>query len=170
MTTRGAVLLGWLLCGVLDIAAAFGLAWMQAGRGPMTVLKGVASALAGRAALDGGADMAAIGLVMHFGVALGWTLVCLWIARRSQFFRTSPLWVAGPVYGAFVFCAMNFAVLPAASWVRSLYLDTPARWPGSLGWPLLAVHLLFVGTPIVWALRQARGSGAQGRGGAGARA
>lgn len=45
MTTRQAVLLGWFLCGVLDIAAAFGQAWLQAGRGPALVLKGVASAL-----------------------------------------------------------------------------------------------------------------------------
>jgi hypothetical protein len=153
MTSRQAVLLGWLLCGVLDIAAAFGQAWLQAGRGPTVVLKGVASALLGRAALDGGAEMAAIGLLMHFGVALGWTLVFLWLSGRSGFFRTPPLWIAGPLYGAFVFCAMNYAVLPATSWVRSLYLDTPARWPGSMGWPLLAVHLVCVGTPIVWALR-----------------
>lgn len=159
MATRHAVLLGWFLCGVLDIAAAFGQAWLQAGRGPVAVLKGVASALVGPSALDGGADMAVIGLLMHFGVALGWTLVFLWLSGRSMFVRTSPLWVAGPLYGASVFCVMNYAMLPATSWVRSLYLDTPARWPGSMGWALFAVHLICVGTPIVWALRLPREPG-----------
>lgn len=148
------VLLGWALCGTLDIAAAFTLSWFQAGRAPSAVLKGVASALVGRAALDGGADMAVLGLGMHAGVALGWTLVFLWILTRSRQARVAPLWIAGPAYGAFVFSAMNFAVLPAMSWIRSLYLDTPARWPASLGWPLLLIHLVCVGTPIVWALRR----------------
>jgi hypothetical protein len=160
LTTRQAVLLGWFLCGTLDLAAAFTLAWLQAARGPVAVLKGVASAVAGRGAVEGGAEMAALGLIMHFGVAFAWTLVFLWISGRSRFFRTATLVVAGPLYGAFVFCAMNFAVLPAVSWMRSLYLDTAARWPGGLGWPLLAVHLLFVGTPIVWALQQ-RGASPQ---------
>src|SRR5262245_1316476 len=47
-----AILSGWLLCGVLDITAACVQAWIQAGRTPAGVLKGVASALWGRAALD----------------------------------------------------------------------------------------------------------------------
>lgn len=154
------VLLGWALCGTLDIAAAFALSWWQAGRAPSTVLKGVASALVGRAALDGGPGMAVLGLAMHAGVALGWTLVFLWILRGSRQARVAPLWIAAPVYGAFVFCAMNFAVLPATSWLRSLYLDTPGRWPASLGWPLLLIHLVCVGTPIVWALRRGSSSAA----------
>jgi hypothetical protein len=160
MTVRSApyalrrVLLGWALCGVLDIAAAFALSWFQAGRAPSTVLNGVASALLGRAAIDGGPGMAVLGLTMHAGVARGWTLVFLWILSRSRYARVAPLWIAGPAYGAFVFYAMNFVVLPAMSFIRSLYLDTPARWPGSLGWPLLLVHLVCVGTPIVWALRR----------------
>lgn len=157
-STTQRVLLGWALCGTLDIAAAFAMSWWQAGRAPSTVLKGVAAALVGRAAIDGSAGMAVLGLVMHAGVALGWTLVFLWILRRSRLARVSPLWIAGPAYGAFVFAAMNFAVLPATSWIRSLYLDTPARWPGSLGWPLLLVHLVCVGTPIVWALRRGSSS------------
>lgn len=149
-----AIVLGWISCGVLDIVAAFALSWFQAGRGPLTVLRGVASALVGRAAIDGGAFMAAVGLVMHFGVALGWTLVFVWMAGRSAAVRRAPVALVGPLYGAFVFCAMNFAVLPATTWVRSLYLDTAVRWPGGLGWPLLAVHLVCVGTPIMWAIKR----------------
>ena len=54
LTTREAILTGWLLCGVLDITAACLQAWIQAGRAPADVLRGVASALWGRAAMTAG--------------------------------------------------------------------------------------------------------------------
>ena len=70
--------------------------------------------------------------------------------------RSAPLWIIGPLYGVVVFCAMNYGTLPALSWVRSLYLHTPPRWPGSMGWPQLAIHMVCVGLPIVWGVRRAR--------------
>lgn len=156
VTTGEAILTGWLLCGVLDITAAFVQSWIQAGRTPGQVLRGVASALWGRAALDAGAGMAAIGLAMHFTVALTATLVFYALSRRIAFLRTAPLWIVGPLYGVVVFCAMNYGTLPALSWVRSLYLHTPPRWPGSMSWPQLAIHMVCVGTPIAWGVRRAR--------------
>ena len=151
-----AILTGWLLCGVLDITAACIQAWIQSGRTPAMVLKGVASALWGRAALAGGAGMATIGLVMHFLVALTATLVFYALSRRVAFLRTAPLLIVGPLYGAVVFAAMNYGTLPVLSWARSLYLGTPPRWPGSMSWPQLGIHLMCVGLPIVWGVRRAR--------------
>ena len=156
VTTRQAILTGWLLCGVLDITAACVQSWIEAGRTPAQVLRGVASALWGRAAADAGAGMAAIGLAMHFTVALTATLVFYALSRRLALLRTAPLWIVGPLYGAIVFCAMNYGTLPALSWVRSLYLDTVPRWPGAMGWRQLAIHMVCVGVPIVWGVRRAR--------------
>jgi hypothetical protein len=156
VTTGQAILTGWLLCGVLDISAACIQSWIQAGRTPAQVLRGVASALWGRAAIDDGAGMAAIGLAMHFTVALTATLVFFALSRRIAFLRTAPLWIVGPLYGAIVFSAMNYGTLPALSWVRSLYLHTPPRWPGSMSWPQLWIHVACVGTPIAWGVRRAR--------------
>jgi len=156
VTAGQAILTGWLLCGVLDISAAFVQSWIQAGRTPPEVLRGVASALWGRGAMDGGTGMAAIGLAMHFCVALTWTLVFYAISRRVTALRTAPLWIIGPAYGVVVFCAMNYGTLPALSWVRSLYLHTPPRWPGSMSWPQLGIHMVCVGTPIAWGVRRAR--------------
>jgi len=156
VTTRQAILTGWLLCGVLDITAACIQAWIQAGRSPVMVLKGVASALWGRAALDAGAGMAAIGLVMHFTVALTATLVFYALSRRVALLRTAPLLIVGPLYGVVVFAAMNYGTLPALSCVRSLYLGTPPRWPGSMSWPQLGIHMICVGLPIAWGVRRAR--------------
>jgi hypothetical protein len=149
-----AILTAWLLCGVLDITAACIQSWRQAGRTPADVLRGVASALLGRAAIDGGWHMAGIGLAMHFTVALTATLVFYALSRRFAFLRTAPLWIIGPLYGVVVFCAMNYGTLPAMSWVRSLYLGTPPRWPGSMSWPQVWIHMGCVGLPIVWGIRR----------------
>jgi hypothetical protein len=155
VSTGEAILTGWLLCGVLDITAACIQAWIQTGRKPAEVLRGVASALWGAAAMKAGAGMAAIGLAMHFTVALTATLVFYALSRRIAFLRTAPLWIVGPLYGVVVFCAMNYGTLPALSWLRSLYLQTPPRWPGSMSWPQFYIHMLFVGTPIAWGVRRA---------------
>lgn len=155
-STGQAILTGWLLCGVLDIAAACVQAWIQAGRAPTDVLRGVASALWGAAAMTGGSGMAAIGLVMHFAVALTATLVFYAVSRHLAVLRTAPLWMVGPLYGVVIFCAMNYGTLPALSWLRSLYLHTTPRWPGSMGWPQLLIHMFCVGLPIVWGVRRAR--------------
>jgi len=156
VSSAQAILRGWLLCGVLDITAACVQAWMQAGRTPPELLRGVASALWGRSAMEAGAGMAAMGLAMHFTVALTATLVFFALSRRVGLLRTAPLWVVGPLYGAIVFCAMNYGTLPALSWVRSLYLHTPLRWPGPMSWPQLWIHMVCVGPPIAWGVRRAR--------------
>ena len=150
-----AILTGWLLCGVLDITAACVQAWIQAGRSPAMVLKGVASALWGRGALDAGPGMAVIGLAMHFTVALTATLVFYILSRWVPALRTAPLLVIGPLYGVLVFAAMNYGTLPLLSWARSLVLGTAPRWPGPMGWPQLGIHMVFVGLPIVWGIRRA---------------
>ena len=156
VSTRQAIVTGWLLCGVLDITAACLQAWIQSGRVPADVLRGVASALWGPAAMTGGPRMAAVGLGMHFIVALTATLVFYALSRRLALLRIAPLWIVGPLYGVVVFCVMNYGTLPALSWVRSLYLHTPPRWPGPMGWPQLAIHMVCVGMPIVWGVRRAR--------------
>ena len=156
VTVAQAILTGWLLCGVLDITAACTQAWFQAGRTPAMVFKGIASALWGRAALDAGPGMAAIGLAMHFTVALTATMVFYALSRRAAFLRTAPLLIVGPLYGLIVFAAMNYGTLPLLSLARSLSLGTPPRWPGPMSWPQLGIHMVCVGPPIAWGVRRAR--------------
>ena len=98
--------------------------------------------------------MAAIGLGMHFTVALTATLAFYALSRRFLFLRTAPLWLIGPAYGVVVFCAMNYGTLPLLSWLRSFYLGTAPRWPGSMRWTQLYIHMICVGTPIVWGVRR----------------
>src|SRR5438067_187466 len=69
--------------GVLD--GLFATTWFAAVlriASPGQVWQGVAGALLGREARQGGATTVAIGLVMHFGVAYGWTIAYA-VLRRA---------------------------------------------------------------------------------------
>ena len=110
------------------------------------LFQGVASVLLGPDALAGGTRTAAIGLLMHVGVAFGWSAVFLLLATQSAGIRrvlASPL---GPIkvaaiYGPFVWMVMSLAVIPL------LAHRPPAiniRW-----WVQLVGHAPFVGLPIV---------------------
>ena len=145
---------GGLVVGVLDGSAACVNAWFAGGTSPDRLFQGVASALLGKAAFDGGALTAALGLLMHFSVAFTATALCCLLYRRLSALRGVPQLLLGALFGAAIFCAMNFALLPLLSGVRNLYLHTPVRWPGSMGWAQFAIHLVFVGQPIAVAARR----------------
>jgi hypothetical protein len=114
---------------------------------PVTRLfQGVASTLIGQSAFEGGTSAAVIGLLMHFGVAFGWSAVFLLVVMRSRWMRrliTSPYGVvkAASLYGPFIWMVMSLAVIP-------LLLHRPPtiniRW-----WIQLIGHMPFVGLPIV---------------------
>jgi len=50
-------------------------------------VQGVASTLLGRTAFDGGTPVALLGLLMHFGVAFGWSAVFLFVVMRAGWVR-----------------------------------------------------------------------------------
>src|SRR5262245_62123476 len=110
------------------------------------LFQGVASVLLGPDALAGGTRTAAIGLLMHVGVAFGWSAVFLLLFTQSAWIRrvlASPL---GPIkvaaiYGPLVWMVMSLVVIPF------LAHRTPSinfRW-----WVQLVGHAPFVGLPIV---------------------
>jgi hypothetical protein len=108
--------------------------------------QGVASTLLGKAAFDGGTRTALIGVLMHFGVALGWSAVFLFIVMRWSWIRGLVATPGGVVkvaalYGPFIWLVMSLAVIP-------LLLRRPPvinfRWLVQL-----IGHIPFVGLPIV---------------------
>jgi len=110
------------------------------------LFQGVASVLLGPSALDGGTRTAAIGVLMHLGVAFGWSVVFLVLATNSARLRTLlrrryGVVTAASLYGPFVWMAMSLAIIP-------LLVHRPAtiniRW-----WVQLVGHAPFVGLPIV---------------------
>jgi hypothetical protein len=110
------------------------------------LFQGVASTLLGKEAFDGGASTALLGVLMHFGVAFGWSAVFLFLVLRLRWIRdvlSSRYGVVkvAALYGPFIWMVMSLAVIP-------LLLHRPpainVRW-----WIQLIGHFPFVGIPIV---------------------
>lgn len=148
-----AVVAGGLACGVLDISAAFTNAWLANGVAPVRVLKAVASGLLGAEAFNGGAGTAAFGLALHFCVAFSWAALFYALSRRFKFLTRRAV-ASGLVYGAVVYLAMNYAVLPLAAQFRGLYIPATKPHVPRLAWPQFGIHLVFVGLAISLAVRR----------------
>jgi uncharacterized membrane protein YagU involved in acid resistance len=143
---------GGLACGVLDIAAAFTNAWLANGTTPFRVLQAVASGLLGAEAFKGGSGVAALGMLMHFCIAFGWAALFVLLARRFSALLSHAV-LSGLVYGAFVYVAMTYAMLPLAAQFRSLYIPATKAFVPRWGWPQFGIHLVFVGLAISLAVR-----------------
>jgi hypothetical protein len=139
------ILLAGLVTGVIDGLFASIQSFFYDSN-PERVFQGVASTLLGPSALDGGARTAAIGLLMHFGVALGWSAVFLLLYESLPRLRSlvqsplGPLKVAA-VYGPFIWLVMSLVVIPLL--VHHPTVIRP-RW-----WIQLIGHIPCVGLPIV---------------------
>ena len=69
-----AILVGGLICGVLDITSAIIIS-IVSGSSPMRMLQGIAGALLGPVTFEKGVATAALGLAMHFCVAFTATAI-----------------------------------------------------------------------------------------------
>ena len=115
--------------------------------------QGVASTLVGRTAFDGGTPVALLGLLMHFGVAFGWSAVFLFVVMRAGWVRAllnSPYGIVkvAALYGPCVWLVMSLVVIPL------LVHHAPTfsiRW-----WIQLVGHFPFVGLPIVASIASGR--------------
>ena len=148
-----AILWGGLICGFLDINAAFIDVWLSNQTGPVKLLQGVASAVLGRAAaLDGSFATAALGLAMHFTVAFSATTIFYQLSRRFPVLVRHAV-PSGLIYGALVFLVMFRVVLPLMTELRMLYLShVTFAWP-KLRWQQFIIHLICVGLPIALTVR-----------------
>jgi hypothetical protein len=145
-----AILYAGVLVGVLDITAACIQVYIASGMIPIRLLQGVAGGLLGRGSYNGGFATAALGLLMHFTMALIVATIFYALSRRVFSLPKKLLGVVivGLLYGAAVFAVNNFGTAPLLSWVRSLYLHTPVLFKPPMGWSQLVIHLFCVGLPI----------------------
>jgi hypothetical protein len=150
------ILYAGAVVGVLDITAACINARVAYGFPPAHVLQSVAGGLLGRGTYNGGFATAALGLAMHFTMAL--TVATIFYALSRWFFslpqNLSGVVTVGLIYGAAVFVVNNFGTAPFLSWVRSLYLHTPILFKPPMGWSQLVIHLFCVGLPIAIVMRR----------------
>ncbi len=139
------VLSAGLLAGVLDITAAFTFSALR-GVGPVRVLKFIASGLMGPAAYQGGAAIAALGVALHFVIALGAAAVYWAASRKIAFLATHPV-PSGLLYGVAVYFFMNLVVIPLSAIPPRPFVPLPA---------MIVIHMLCVGLPIALVLRRGR--------------
>jgi hypothetical protein len=128
-----------LLCGCMDISAAF-ITWYPKGVRPARLLRGIAAGLLGPRSLTGGWHTALLGLAIHFLIAFTAATV-FYIASRKLTFMVRQPFIYGPIYGILVYLFMYWVVMPLS-----------ARPPGkfSLFNTVIAIitHIICVGTPI----------------------
>lgn len=132
-----AILWAGLTAGALDITAACITNYLRAGMSPVRVLQSVASGLLGPGAFEGGAPVAALGLLLHFVIAFGAATLYVLASRKLRFLVEHPV-VCGLLYGAVVYAFMNSVVVP----LSAAPFEIPYNWVG------LTVHLFCIGLPI----------------------
>lgn len=141
------VLLAGALVGILDILYPIFLYSVVLQKVPaIRIPQSVASGLLGPAAYKGGLTTAALGLLLHFTIAYGWTILYLVVSRRWEPLRRLAATTGGRVrvgiaLGVVIWLAMNFIVLPLSRATPTPFL--------SLSFLLQLVwHPVGVGLPI----------------------
>jgi hypothetical protein len=135
--TRKSILLAGAVAGALDIVF-ISLVWAPLGVSPPTILRVIASGLIGAPALSAGLGTALVGAALHF--ALSTVMAGLYCLYAPAGLRRYP-WIAGPVYGAGLWLAMNLIVVP----LSAAPVGAP---PLPIGIADFAAHLFLVGLPI----------------------
>jgi hypothetical protein len=112
------VLMAGALVGILDMLYSIVLYSVVLREVPVIrVPQSVASGLLGPAAYQGGLATAALGLLMHFTISYGWTVLYFIVSRRWEPLRNliatqGGRVMAGIVVGIVIWLAMDFVVLP----------------------------------------------------------
>lgn len=134
-----------LLCGILDITAAF-IVYGHYGLKPVPLLQGIAAGLLGQRAWEGGLATATLGLVCHFVIAFGAATVYFLMSRWSGFLLQHAV-ISGVLYGIAVYSFMNRIVVP---------LSNARKYPFSVKMMIIGVviHIFCVGLPIALVIRR----------------
>ena len=147
-----AILSGGLVVGVLDLLDAFIFFGLRSGARPTAILHSIAAGAIGRdAARAGGMQTAALGLLLHFVVALCITAVYVIASRFMPVLRKR--WViCGLAFGVIAYFVMTFVVVPLSN-----------AGPGQIMFALpaapvlingLAIHAFGVGLPAAYFARR----------------
>jgi hypothetical protein len=145
-----AALVGGLIAGSVDIAAAALISTLD----PRIILRFVAGGVQGKAALQGGAASAWLGLGLQWGMSMLIAAIFVIAGLRLRWLITR--WVAaGLAYGVVVFGVMNYVVMPLSAWHRINQFS-----PGSFVANLVA--MLVFGLIIAFTTRRLAGQSNRG--------
>lgn len=135
-----AIGVGGLIAGTLDLICAlltFG----------SHVALAIAGGLLGRAAFQGGIAVTALGVFLHFFIALSAATAFYFASRRLRFMTEHAL-VSGMFFGIGLYLVMNLVVLP----LSALHLTHPIAIRDMIQG--LLVHMILIGLPISFSARR----------------
>lgn len=138
-SARNAIAVGGIIAGTLDLTQAcllFG--W--------DIPLAIAAGLLGPSAFHGGAGIYALGVLLHYFIAISAAAVYYGASRRLPFMAEYPL-ICGLFFGAAVQETMNLIVLP----LSALHAKGPYELKDLLLG--LAVHMVVIGLPIAYSTR-----------------
>jgi uncharacterized membrane protein YagU involved in acid resistance len=121
-----AILAGGLIAGTLDIGAAALINMLD----PRIILRFIAGGLLGKAALQGGAGVVWLGLLLQWAMSLVIATIFVLAAVRLRW-MTARWILAGLAYGVIVFVVMNYVVMPVSAWHRINHF-VPAKFVENL--------------------------------------
>ena len=135
------IFLATLVAGTLDILCALILyGYVFAHISAQHILQGIASALLGKSAFEGGMGTDLLGLCIHYCIALTFATFYFFMYPRLPFLRKNRI-VSGLLYGLFVWIVMNVIVLPLIGYSKFTF-----HWIPSIR---AALILMFaIGIPI----------------------
>jgi len=136
-----AIFLAGLICGTLDALSAIALVggkWMR-------MFQFISSGALGPKAFQGGSSTAALGIALHFSIALGAATV-YYIASRWLPLLIDQALLCGVIFGVGVHFFMNLVVIPLSAIGRRPFALAPFL-------AQLAVHMIVVGPSIALTVR-----------------
>jgi hypothetical protein len=140
------ILLGGFIAGLADTIYPIVKTIMGGGEW-VQPWKGVASGLLGKAARQGGMEMVATGLALHYFICISAAALLYLLVSRVKFVPRQWI-VLGILYGIAFLLTMNYVILPLSAIGRSLYpleqLHIHAFW-----------HIVLVGLPTAYFVTRA---------------
>ena len=100
-----------LIVGSLDIIAACIQFFCKTQKNPIVVLNFIASGVFGKDAFTGGTKMAVFGLIFHYLIAIGFTLLFFILYPKIKLLIKNKL-LLGVLYGLFIWIIMQFLIVP----------------------------------------------------------
>lgn len=137
MSKTKTIILTGLLAGTLDILCAI---FILANGNAEGVFRFIAQGAFGPAAYEGGAGMIFFGGLFHYLIAFSFTLAYFILSPHIFFLRKRPV-AGGLLYGIFVWCFMNYIVLP-------LSLNPPGAFRIEAAYKNILILMFAVGLPI----------------------
>lgn len=103
-----------LIAGTLDICAAMISVYTRTGRGPEGIFRYIARGAFGDDAKTGGAEYIIAGILFHYLIAFGFTILFFVIYPKIKKWISPYTIITGILYGAIVWCIMNLVVVPSS--------------------------------------------------------